>query len=96
MRNRFILIIESDISQFAIRLQEALERAGASTLIVRDPLAANGINLIKRFKFAAAAVNVQYNALAASLSVPVVVYGGSSDVPAHPALIVARLLEMLG
>ena len=95
MHGRIILIVASDISEFAIRLQEALERAGADSLIVRDPYALNGPQLLTRFKYSAAAVNVQHAALAAALSIPVVLYGGDG-VPAHPALIVARLLAVLG
>jgi hypothetical protein len=94
MHERIVLIVESDISDFALRLQEAIEQTGLNSLIFRDPHAANGLTLLKRFKYSAAAINVQYKALAAQLAIPVLLYGGS-ETPAHPALIVAKLMQLL-
>jgi hypothetical protein len=94
MRGHSILIVESEVSSFASRLQEVIERAGAQSLIVRDPYSADGAQRLKQFKFSAAVINVQHRRLIDDLDVPVVVYGGS-ETPAFPDVIVSKLKRLL-
>jgi hypothetical protein len=58
----WILIVESEVSSFASHLQEAIERTGAESLVVRAPYSADGVKSIKRFKFSPAVINVQHPA----------------------------------
>jgi hypothetical protein len=94
MRGHSILIVESEVSSFARLLQEPVEQTGAESLVVRDPYSVAGVERIKRFKFSAAAINVQHRAVIDDLDVPVVVYGGS-ETPARSDVIVSKLKRLL-
>jgi hypothetical protein len=94
MRGHSILIIESEVSFFTSLLQEAIELAGAESLVVHDPYSAAGVERFKRFKFSAAVINVQHRGLINDLEVPVIVYGGS-ETPADPDVIVSKLRRLL-
>jgi hypothetical protein len=94
MRGHSVVIVESEVSSFASRLQEAIELTGAESFIVRDPYSAEGVDRIKRFKFSAAVINVPHSRLIDNLDVPVVVYGGSAT-PAFPDVIVSKLRRLL-
>jgi hypothetical protein len=72
-----ILIVETSVAPFIARLQSAIERAGAVTMVVHDPGAA--LEQVKQLKFSAAAVNTEHRVVAEELGIPYVLY-----VPTEP------------
>ncbi len=67
-----ILIVESEVSPFVVRLQTVLEQRGAETLVARDQQLALQRN--EQFSFTAALVNAEHRALLARLGIPALLY----------------------
>jgi hypothetical protein len=76
-------------------LQEALERKGAATVLVRDPYSATGGQRIGAFQVSAAVVNCQHRGVAEVFASASVLYGGSSAVPATVDGVVDGLKTLL-
>ena len=91
---RRILIVESEVV-FGPKLQDALEGAGAETVIVRDPYSDEGARHIAAYAICAAVINAQHSGVAKALSVPVLVYGLDAEVPARGDAIMRGLKRML-
>jgi ActR/RegA family two-component response regulator len=69
---RSILVVESEVSPFVLRLQVALEQRGAETLVARDQQTA--LQRSEQFTFSAALVNVEHRALVPRLGIPALLY----------------------
>lgn len=90
LRGHSVLIIENDVGNFVTELQAAVEKHGAESLVVRDPLSANSVDRLKQFKFTSALVNSSQQTGVSGLGIPTVVYDGET-----PTQIVVRLLKLL-
>ena len=74
---------------------QALENEAAETVYVTDPYSDAGAKRIAGFAVCAAAINSQHRSVAKALTVPVLVYGASTEVPAQAAAIVPALKALL-
>jgi hypothetical protein len=92
LSGHLILIVETGATPFAARLQSAIERAGAVTMVVRDGGAAmEQVKQVKQLKFSAAAVDSEHRVVAEELGIPYVLY-----VPTEPLRsIVSGLARLL-
>lgn len=70
-----ILIVESGLSSFITALQAAIDGLGAESLVARD--AATAIERCRRFKFSAALINIEHEAVAEKFGIPTLLYRGS-------------------
>ena len=94
LRGRRILIVESEVV-LGPKLQDALEREGAETVIVGDPYSEEGAKRIATFTVSAAAINSVHRGLARALDEPVLIYGPNTAVPSEVDAIVRELKTML-
>jgi hypothetical protein len=94
LEGRRILIVESEVA-FGPELQDALERVGAETVIVRDPYSDEGARRIAAYAVCAAVINDQHRNVANTLNVPVLVYGQHAEVPARADAIMHALKRLL-
>ena len=94
LRGRRILIVESEVV-LGPKLQDALEREGAETVIVSDPYSEEGAKRIATFTVSAAAINSVHRGLARALDVPVLIYGPNTAVLPQVEAVVPALKAML-
>lgn len=100
LRGHRILIVESEIA-FARRLQRAIERKGAETIVAGDPVAA--IARSSQSRFSAGVVNAIHLEAIDQLRIPILVYGSRPPLlvvpflptPAPPAVFVSALERLL-
>jgi hypothetical protein len=83
------LIVESSVGPFVVRLQTAVERVGAASLVARDVPTA--LERSERFTFSAALVNAEHRELVSRLTIPSLLYARMEP----PGAIVALLERML-
>jgi hypothetical protein len=84
-----ILIVEPNVTPFTARLQAAIDREGAKSILVRT--APEASNQIKQSRFSAAVLNADHRALAEELGIQYVLYVPSEP----PAMIIAELARLL-
>jgi hypothetical protein len=84
-----ILIVDPNVTPFTARLQAAVEREGAASILVRT--AADASDRIKEARFSAAVLNADHRALAEELGIQYVLYTPSEP----PATIIAELAHLL-
>jgi len=91
LRGRRVLIVESDTS-FLHKLMNVLEEdEHAETHYITDPYDEIGAKRTNAFTFCAAIVNGAFRDVARKLTVPVLVYGPNTLIPAEVAPIVEAL-----
>lgn len=90
--NYAILILETEVGQFATDLQDALDRLGAESLIARD--AGVALQRCDQFDFSAALVNANHSHVLEELTargIPALSYNRSEE----PGAIVGSLVRLL-
>jgi hypothetical protein len=92
LKGQTILIVEREVASFISMLLLAIDETGAETLVARSPRTA--LECRKRFPLSAAVVNAEHRELAASLGVPIVLYG-PGETPMRPGAIVLALERLL-
>jgi len=94
LRGRRILIVESEVPLLH-ELIRALENEGAETVYVTDPYGDTGAKRIEAYAYCAAAINSVHRSVAKALSVPVLVYGAHTEVPAQVDAVLRALKALL-
>jgi hypothetical protein len=90
IRAQAILILADILSPTRDGLRAAIERAGAETVLVVDPIAA--VEACTRFTFAAAAVSFAHRSAGVTLGVPYVVYAEGEQAESVVAALEKRLM----
>jgi hypothetical protein len=95
LQGRQVLIVESE-TKLLYELMAALENdEGAETFYVTDPNCEQDARRLGQWTSSVAILNSAHKHFAAALTVPFLIYGAGSEVPAEVAAIVSGLKAML-
>jgi hypothetical protein len=95
LRGRQVLIVESE-TKLLYELMAALENAeGAETFYVTDPACEKDAKRLCQWTSSVAILNSAHKSVATMLTVPFLIYGANTEVPAEVEAIVNGLKAMM-